>query len=199
MEHGHVNILLLLKNIKGEIICSDTVRAVINVDRLPGDGFKTLRNRINASKNKPNLEGIEAKLEGEKPLITWGKPRKTTTTSYWISLQDYGGATGFNGWLQTGVRVIKRSNGTESEEHYFEFVPNYNGYNLPPGDPDFDRDGYQIFQKRGGAWKGGKFKVEITDKPNDKVEVFFDDNSWKSAVHADISTLDFENYQIFII
>jgi hypothetical protein len=94
-------------------------------------------------------------------------------------------------WLQTGVRVIKTTAGSESEELYFEFVPDYPGYSSGA-----DPLGYQIYTKAGATWTSGVYKVEITDRATGKAEAFLDGSSWKSQTHDKFKTVSLENYQM---
>jgi PKD repeat protein len=189
-NYEHVTNALVICDSAGNEICRDEVRTVINVDRKPEDpansGYQPVRNYVNLRKAVTKLEGVEAKLEGNKPLISWNKPRATKTTSFWVSVQK----NDISSWLQTGVRVIRNTAGSESEEHYFEFVPNYFGWKNGT-----DPLGYQIFTKPGGTWASGTFRVEITDRTTGKAEAFYNGSSWNNQTHANFMTTQFDNYQ----
>ncbi len=169
-------------------VSKDEVRVVLNVDRKPGEKYDIPRNYVQVMEKKANLEGLEASLEGSKPLISWDPtPRFNTLVAFWISIQDNGGAHS----LQTGVEKIRDIAGNEHEDVYYEFAPDWVAY-----ENGTDPTGYRYFRKIGSTWTNGKFKVEITDRATGKAEAFFNGTSWQIANDNRMKTAVFENYQI---
>jgi len=192
LDHGHVIASLVAYDAGNNEIGCDEVRLVGNVDRLPGPNYATIRNRICVQEQKEGVEGIEANLDSIEPLVSWGTPRYNKSTSFYVSMQK----DDTSSWLQTGVRARKLSSGVETNEHYFEFVPNLDGFQLPPSDPNYDPLGYQMFVKPTSGWTGGVFKVEITDRTNGAAAAFWAGSLWESRIHDVFKTVVLENYVI---
>ena len=190
-NYGSAHIRLALLDTENNTIKEDAINVVVNVDRLPGEAttFGFYRNYVGVVKQRANLTGVEAKLEGDKPLVSWGIPRGDvgTSVSYWINIGD----NIQNAWLQTGNVVEKRPDGSEEEYIYFEFVSDLIGYAYGT-----DPNGYIRFHKEGSQWDDGKFKIEVSDKAAGEVKVFFNDELWGEAIHENFQTILFTNYQV---
>jgi hypothetical protein len=170
------------------LVAQDEMKVALNVHRRPGAAYETIRNRVNLTETIADLEGLKATLDGTKPIVSWDPtPPHTKTTSFWISIQH----NTIDNWLQTGVRVIRSSAGVDTEELYFEFVPNYPNYQNGT-----DPLGYQIFTKAGAGWTVGDFQVEITDRTIGEAKAFHGGTAWRTATHADFITAVFHNYQM---
>jgi|GEM_PF-5715060 len=188
VSYGRRTLTLRVLDSGGNELGKDELKVVLNVDREPGASYTTVRNHVQVLKSRANLEGIEARLKGNKPLISWAPSlRQTKSTSYWVSVQD----SAANSWLQTGVRTLRSTAGVDSEELYFELVPDFAGFSAGT-----DPNGYLIFTKAGATWTDGKFKVEITDRTTGEAQVYLDGTSWKTKTHANFMAATFDNYQI---
>lgn len=193
IEHGRVNIELSLTDFSGNIISSDFVKVAINVDKLPGEGHDHVRNRVIVVKSRNNLEGVEAKLDGSSPLITWGlkRPRSHKTSSYWVSIQRSIPNFGVNAWLQTGVRREELSDSAiPTNRVYMECVSNYSGY-LNGTDPN----GYRFFFKVPLGWIDRTYKVEVTNVVIGEAQAYCDNVAWETYTHAAFQET-FSSYQI---
>jgi len=167
----------------------DELKAALNVNREPGNVYETIRNRININIPVAGVRGIEANLAGSKPIISWAPTQPNSkSTSYWISIQD----NAIMGWLQTGVRTIRASNGAETEELYFEFVPDYTAFQAGT-----DPLGYQAHVKPGAGWQAsGLYRVEKTGATLNTGEAWVGGVMWLSIAHPNLPAVVFQNYQI---
>lgn len=185
---GLVTISLVLFEAASTEIARDEIKIALNVNRDTGNVFSHIRDRINLSEDLPNLEGIEANLSGNKPIVSWEPTSPNVfTISYWISIQGFA----INHWLQTGSRVIRNSGGVEREEIYFEFVPDYSDF-LSMANPL----GYQVFTKPATGWSSGDFKVEITNRATGEAKAYLNGMEWRTATDASFIAAVFVNYQI---
>jgi hypothetical protein len=170
-------------------LARDELKAALNVTREPGNAYEHIRNRVYVSQSVPDIRGIEANLTGAKPIVSWApSPPVIKTTSYWVSIQDN---TPLTGWLQTGVRAIRATDGTTSDELYFEFVPDYPSYKAGS-----DPHGYLRLIKSGDGWRDGTFGVEKLGAALDTGEVWLNGLIWESATHPNLPSVVFSNYQI---
>jgi hypothetical protein len=184
---GLVTISLILMQGLDEF-SRDEVKVALNVDRVPGATYDTIRNRIFTRQLLPALEGVEARLDGAKPLISWGPTvRNIKSTFYWVSVQDNTNSH----WLQTGVGTNMTAAGVVTEYIYFEFVPDYAGYRAGTNPL-----GYQRFFKMGSTWAAGSFKVEITDRATGTAKAYVDGVEWHTESNNAFKTAIFENYVI---
>ncbi|MFH1923893.1 MAG: hypothetical protein ABIP48_28880, partial [Planctomycetota bacterium] len=82
VDVGHVIMRLVVLDSNGNEVDADEVRVVVNVDRKPEDpdpkkaGYRTVNNYVGAYHPLVGVEGVEAMLEGNRPPISWGKPRE---------------------------------------------------------------------------------------------------------------------------
>ncbi len=172
-------------------LARDELKLSLNVDREPGSTYATIRNRVTLIESVADLEGLKASLSGPTPVVSWDpSPPHLKTTSFWVSIQDNAGSL----WLQTGVRVRRSTAGIDSEETYFEFVPDYKAYKALP--PNNDPTGYQVMIKPGAGWDMGEFKVELTDRTIGAAKASYNGVVWQTAANAKFKTAAFENYQI---
>lgn len=172
----------------GVELMRDEVKASLNVNRTPTGGAP--RYYAGGEKSQAGMVGVEADLNGAKPIISWSPSQpQMLTTSFWISIVD--GAV--NSWLQTGVRTIRSAAGADSEELYFEFVPDRAAVSGTPADPT----GYQIFIKPAAGWTTGTFKVEVTNTATGRAEAFHGGVSWKFPTDARIAAASFSRYMFY--
>jgi len=191
---GNQKIKLEMFDGSNNLVRSAEIDVALNVFYEPG-GEGVIRNRVTLLKSNSDLLGLKAKLEGNKPIVSWDpSPPEQTTTSYWISMQS----SSIDHWLQTGVRIIRNADGTESENLYFEFVPDYHKYILPESDVNRDPFGYQVKSLTGSnaGWTEGEFKVEVSDRSTGETKVWHKGISWWTLSHSKFKTAVFDNYQI---
>ncbi|OED37786.1 hypothetical protein AB833_22425 [Chromatiales bacterium (ex Bugula neritina AB1)] len=185
---GVVDLNLVLTDLNGIIIGSDSVKLALNVNRQPGNTESTIRNRITAVKSLPGLVGFKADLTSSAPVVSWDpSPPKLLTTSFWVSLQD----SGVTHWIQTGVRRLRSTAGVNTEEIYFEYVSDYPAFRAGT-----NLLGYQRFVKPGSSWVSGEFKVEISDSTTGEAEASLDGVVWQTVDEAAMIGASFDNYQI---
>lgn len=187
VHHDLSTISLILFNGATEVR-RDELKAALNVHREPGAAYSTIRNRIFVQKSIADVRGLEANLTGSKPIISWAPTMPNSkTTSYWVSIQD----NAVTGWLQSGVRTLRSAAGVDSEELYFEFVPDYTAYSAGT-----DPLGYQIHVKAGEGWRGGTFRVDKTGATLDTGEASLDGVVWQTITHPNLPAVVFQNYVI---
>lgn len=185
--HGKfVEVSLTVYDASNVALAHDELNLALNVDRKPGAAYDTIRNRVVVLHLQPGIDGIEANLTSTAPIVSWDPaPPHSKTTSFWVSIQD----NAVTNWLQSGSRVLRSTGGVNSEELYFEFVPDYTAYKAGT-----DPLGYQIFTKPATGWSSGVFRVEVTNTVTGEAQASLGGTSWKTVSHVKMASAVFQNY-----